>query len=427
MILKTRMTDHSRKNIAILKARHFSAADRITAGYIIGIAADETARLPEEEWKAAVNDMLHEKEASGARSSSTSVSLRQSVYEQLCQAQERVRKLGGRDTMSQVIDLILFMAARRIGADSTAMIDSLAVMEWNINARSARQPGYCIPVNLIANTILGKCPHIFVLTEFVQAGGWLDLKAILSETYDVYTSPYQPRQNGICIGIRRDSGITYLGGQARDFPDGPDFYEARVRINGEDVSVIGARIRIGSGSNPAEYQQRFAQFSRLIEHIKPLESVIVLGDFNNARILGDEDETDRKKIDEAYRGKDSRTHNYQKMRAAVTAETGGKLLLSTAEGDAASVGARWVYAPKEGRYRALPPKQDKTQKHKYDHIITNSHWQVKAEYNWDFLDFYGLEQFEKDNKIKAAYPDHAFLLAGITLSRQGGAASNPDE
>ena len=58
MILKMRMTDRSRKNIAIIKARNFSETDRITAGYIIGEAAEKTAQLSDEAWRAAVGEML---------------------------------------------------------------------------------------------------------------------------------------------------------------------------------------------------------------------------------------------------------------------------------------------------------------------------------------------------------------------------------
>lgn len=426
MILKMRMTDLSRKNIAIIKARQFSETDRITAGYIIGEAVEKTAQLSEEAWKTAVSDMLREKEPSAAKS--TSVSLRQSVYERLCELQERIRKLCGKEIhMSQVIDLVLSAAAGRSGADRIAA--PLKVMEWNINARTAR-PGYSVPVNLIANEVLKKEPDIFVLTEFVQAGGWLDLKAILSSEYELSVSPYQPHRNGICIGIRKGSGIACVGGRARTFCDGPDFHELVVRINGKPVSVIGTRIRIDWKKKHSkrfdeqllEQKERFQQFLRLVEYIAPLEEdVLVLGDFNNSRILGPEDEADEGKFQEAYQAKKavlSLAYNYQKMRAALTARTAGKLSLRTAEGCASSVGAFWD----ESIHQACPPRPNREQKHKYDHIITRSDLCVRAaEYDWDFLNFYGPEHFEagKGSKIRAGFPDHAILWAEIAPGQQG--------
>ncbi len=418
MILKMRMTDRSRKNIAIIKARNFSETDRITAGYIIGEAAEKTAQLSDEAWRAAVGEMLREKEPSGARSSSTSVSLRQAVYDQLCELQKRIGKLCGRTLhMSQVLDLVLSVAARR-GCSEEHTIGTLKVMEWNIGARTGR-PGYSVPVNLIVNQVLEQRPDIFVLTEFVQAGGWLDLKEILAREYDLSISPYQPHQNGICIGIRKDSGIACVRENAHTFDGGPDFHEVVVRINGKPVSVIGTRIRIGADSEKiAEQKQRFEQFLRLVEHIAPLENVLVLGDFNNSRILGDEHETDAKKIACAYEGKASLYHNFQKMQAALMEKTGGKFSLRTAEGPMPSVGAFW-----DGRNRkAIAPKPNEKLKNKYDHLIMNTDLDVQAvKYEWNFVESYGREKFEdgEDPDIRAGFPDHAILLAEIDLRRQG--------
>ena len=419
MILKMRMTDRSRKNIAIIKARNFSETDRITAGYIIGEAAEKTAQLSDEAWRAAVGEMLREKEPSGARSSSTSVSLRQAVYDQLCALQKRLGKLCGRELhMSHLIDLVLSAAARR-GCSEEHTIGTLKVMEWNIGARTGR-PGYSVPVNLIVNQVLEQRPDIFVLTEFVQAGGWLDLKEILAREYDLSISPYQPHQNGICIGIRKGSGICVSENEnARSDAGGPDFHEVVVRINGKPVSVIGTRIRIGADSRKiSEQKRRFEQFLRLVEHIAPLENVLVLGDFNNSRILGDEHETDAKKIACAYEGKASLYHNFQKMQAALMEKTGGKFSLRTAEGPMPSVGAFW-----DGRNRkASAPEPNEDQRHKYDHIITNADLGVQeVKYDWKFVKSYGREKFEDGEHpdIRAGFPDHAILLAEIDLRRQG--------
>ena len=293
-------------------------------------------------------------------------------------------------------------------------------MEWNINARSTYL-GYCMPINLIANQVLEKNPKIFVLTEFVHTCGWSDLKSILSEKYNIYVSPYR-RQNGICIGIRKDSGIKYKGDKTYNFTDGPDLYEVLVNVNGEDIHVIGTRIRIDWKKSHdedrairlAEQEKRAEQFLRLIEHIKHIKNVIVLGDFNNSRILEDENETNLEKIDNIYGDKDSIKYNYQKMCATIIEKTNKKFLLHTAEGNVSSVGARWC---KEKR-KALHPIENERQRHKYDHVICNSNWEVDVDYKWNFLEFYSDEQFDKGGKIKVGYPDHAILLAEIILSQK---------
>lgn len=425
MILKTRLTERSRENIERIKKQNFSAEDRITAGYIMGMAVEETAELPEEMWKEAANRLLDKGPARTSPGVSTSLSLRQSVYEQLCRAQERVGELCGREVyMSQVIDLVLVMAAESVCADCGPRVDSLAVMEWNINGRSGSAPlGHCIPVNLIANEVLEKNPDIFVLTEFVPTAGWLDLKAILSRQYELFTSPYRPRQNGICIGVRKRGDITCLGERTLDFPAGPDFHEVRVRVNGKELSVIGTRVQIDLKAadrrnddrvRHSEQMQRFEQFQRLSAYIATLDNVVVVGDFNNSRIRGDENETDTKRVGDIYRELDSLYYNYQKIRATVERDTAGRCSLCTAVDGLASVGAQWGRADKGKAYRALPPKEGRS---KYDHIIANAQWEVRAEYHWDFLDAYDEAQFEK-GKIRAGFPDHAVLLATVRFGTQ---------
>lgn len=423
MILKIKMKDDSRKNIEIIKSHFFSETDKITAGYIIGLAVERTTDISDCEWKTTVNDILYEKESS--KSISTSISLRQEIFEKINQIKEMLQELCSKSLyMSQVIDVILSIVANRM-CNSKVNTDSLIVSEWNINARSGFL-GYTIPVTLIANEIFEKNPHIFVLTEFVKTLGWLDLKSILEEKFYVYDSPFFLHQNGICIGVRKECGIEFLGTETRNtiFKSAlnmPDFYEVKVRINSQTISVIGTRIRIdcrkANSSNKkeriSEHRQRFEQYSNLVEYISQLDNVIVLGDFNNSRILSNENEIDEAIISNIYRGKDSIEHNFQKMRLFLQKKTDRKFSLYTAVGDRSSVGAYWDIAQK----RATPPHQNECFKNKYDHILTNFCLQ-KAEYNWDFLNFYNLAQFASDGKIAAGYPDHAILIAEIKLSKK---------
>lgn len=420
MILKIKMKDSSRKNIEIIKSHLFSETDKITAGYIIGLAVERTTDISDCEWKAAVEEIFYVKES--LKSISTSISLRQEIFDKINQIKEMLHELCAKSLYtSQVIDIILSIVANRMCKNSVNT-DSLIVSEWNINARSGLL-GCTIPVTLIASEIFKKNPHIFVLTEFVKTVGWLDLKSILEEKYHVYDSPFFLNQNGICIGLRKECGIEFLSSETKNSIfksclNTPDFYEVKVRINSKIISVIGIRIRIDYWKARSkdqkirilEQRQRFEQYNNLVEYISHLDNVIVLGDFNNSRILSNEYETDITIINNIYRETDSIEHNFQKMRLSLQKKTDRKFSLYTAAGDKSSVGASWDIAKK----KATPPRQDERLKNKYDHIITNFCLQ-NAEYDWNFLNFYNAEQFALDGRIVPGYPDHAIFVAEINL------------
>ena len=155
-------------------------------------------------------------------------------------------------------------------------------MEWNINDQSC-PCGYCMPVNLIANQILQKSPHIFVQTEFVETAGW------------------------------------------------PDFHAVKIRINSVDISVVGTRIQIGPKLTKSEFKCRFSEFCAFVNYLTTLletKNVIALGHFNNARILGNEGETNVEEIDKAYpeNGVElvQSRYNLQKARAYLLRNTGGE-------------------------------------------------------------------------------------------------------
>mgnify|MGYP000004794221 FL=1 len=418
MILKLKMKDGSRRNIEIIKSHFFDDSDKITAGYIIGLAVEKTSKITDGEWLDAINSVLYENGVSGK---STSVSLRQEIFERITKIKDKLQNLCGKSLyMSQVIDIILIVIANKLSSN-LLNLNSLTVMEWNINAGTGFA-NYVIPVNLIVNQVFEKEPHIFVFTEFVQSAGWIDLKTILEEKYHVFDSPYLLGQNGICIGIRKECGIEYLASESKTSVFGnhlnsPNFYEIKVKINSKVISVVGTRIRIDSRKacskndkeRISEQKQRFEQYVHLINYISQLENVIVLGDFNNSRILSDEMEINDDSINKIYLGKDSIEFNFQKMRAFVKEKTKEKFSLYTPGGNNSSIGAFWDSVTGKAASPILKPEG----KHKYDHLLTNF-IPEKLEYNWDFLKSYGnIKYFTAAGKINRGYPDHAMLLAVI--------------
>lgn len=421
MILKVWLTERSRESIARIKSIRFpDSGGGIRPGYIVGLAAEETAALSENIWRTAIANM-YPKERGEANSTSTSLSLRRPVYEQLCKAREIVGKLRGKDVpMSAVIELLLSMAANEI--ERMDAVHTLRVMEWNINGRSGYSPFY-MPVTLIADQILKRLPHIFVLTEFVPVAGWSDLKALLARNFEIYVSPYQRGQNGICIGLRKNCGITFLSEEGHSFPEGPDFHRIRVRVNGVIISIMGTRIQVDSKKlNEREFESRANQFRALADYLVSLpesEHIVALGDFNTARIRGTGDETTQEEIEAVYTNEKGEKllqtiYGYQKMKAELlerTKNTGRSLAVITPVGGLSSVGVRFQggsAAPLQYQY------------HKYDHVITSLEGAAEP-YDWTFLEHYSQEQFiqrQKSWEIKAGYPDHAILWAALELPQQ---------
>lgn len=424
MILKVRLTDQSRESIARIKSIRFpDSGGGIRAGYIVGLAVEETAALAENIWKAAIANMYQRARAEAA-STSTSLSLRQPVYEQLCKAREKVGKLSGKDVpISAVIELLLSMEANEL--ERMDAVHTLSVMEWNINGRSGYAPFY-MPVTLIANLLLKELPHIFVLTEFVPTAGWSDLKALLAGSFKVYASPYRRGQNGVCIGIRKNCGITFLSEEGHIFPKGPDFHRIKIRVDGVIISVVGTRIQIDSKkfekSPECEFQSRSDQFCALADYLVSLhesEHIVTLGDFNNACIRGTGNEITQEEIEVAYTNEKGERllqtiYGYQKMKAEMlerTKNTGRSLAFITPERESS-------YMVQIIGNKAKAPKNHC---HKYDHVITSL--KGTAKYDWDFLEVYRQEQFEWNEQkhkkeIKAGYPDHAVLWAELELPRQ---------
>ncbi len=423
MIIKIRLKEESRKNLETLKNHYFSPKDRITAGYIIGLATENISDISDEEVKCYFQDLIDRNYV--GESKPTSLSLRQGVYDRIEQMQKNIEKrLGKTIYLAHIIDLILANAVSKL--DTSLKDDTLSFLEWNVNARTGYE-NYIVPVTLIANEIIQKQPHIFVLTEFVCAAGWVDLKHILEKEYDIYESPYIPHQNGICIGIKKNVGIVYFGEtnqiiNTRNKNFTPDFYEIKVKINNKVVSIIGTRIKIDCKKANSkiekerhdEQKDRFKQFEQLLEYIISLDNVLLLGDFNNSRIIGDEEEIDTLKIYQYYENKDSIYYNFQKIRQHVYKKSSNKIHVHKPTGLMSSVGAFW-----NGK-TAMPPIENLAQIHKYDHIITN--FKVIDEsvvYEWDFLANYTFENFEyrgNNSIIKAGFPDHAMLVGKVRVN-----------
>lgn len=171
-------------------------------------------------------------------------------------------------------------------------IDTLKVLEWNINSRStgARIPDY------IPDEILRKNPDVAVLVEFKGEQNEKILRDRL-ENYNIYVSKSlklpgeneeneenEKNGNQILVALSKnvfpetisdddiDCGEKYDDNQ-------PNWIRIRTKINGESFDIIAIKVLVG-GKEREDLQSRKKQIDWLLEKYKDSSKCIVLGDFN---------------------------------------------------------------------------------------------------------------------------------------------------
>lgn len=427
MILKVRIGTRSREHIMALKQFWFHPEDRITAGYIIGLAVEGTARLSAEDWNDVMEHLPREKQEEESRS--TSLSLRQAVYDSVLARQQAFEKQFGKKLpLAKVLALILEAAAAAIPATPPER-KSLTLLSWNINGRTGRE-GYTVPVGLIACEIFKREPDLVVLEEFVKGVGWRDLTAILEERYTVCTSRYQPGKNGILIAASKKSGLVPAAppkeaGEALECgPDTscPDFLEQVFFLNGPGsphLRVIGTRITVG-GEPDADFQDRARQFQALWDYVKSTPGpTVIAGDFNTGVIRNETDQ------DYIYPPDLPRCHySYQHLWRTVEPQSApdGWRLLTPDRGD-----------PEHFSFVSQIRRPSKAQQPQFfyikeDHLIVSPGIaETRLQYSWDFVtkeNGYG-NLHAADPKSHLSLPDHAMLTADLSVPMTQGTSSCP--
>lgn len=262
----------------------------------------------------------------------------------------------------------------------------MKIYEWNIRgaANFSCTNSYCIP-RWTVNEVLKGNPDCIVLTEFVLSTGWDYLQNRLhAENYNWFTS-LTTGKNGILIAIKKNRHYDFS--QIFSFEDGtinnsevlnenlpPDFYEVRLKINMEDVSIIGIRVRKDIKHNKGDHYTK-DQLNVLDNYLMRLEhKVICIGDFN------------------AYWGSCWNTEKNSTL-----PHTSQKYKLYTPDFNNTD-GFSYVF-----------PNGKKVQ---LDHLITNINWKsIKCKYDWNFISAdNGYTQYDKDSPKKPkGLPDHAIL------------------
>lgn len=402
MILKLKMSESMSKNIEILKDLHFDKNDKITSGYIIGLIVDDLSI--ENIQPNNILELTTNKE-SQEKLKSTSISLRQEVYDKLVDIRSYINeKFNLKLYMAKVIDLLLEIAVKNI-EQTDAKKTNLKILNWNINGRTGHG-NYVVPVNLLVEEIFLRSPDIFVLTEFVKTLGWNDLKCILEEQYYIFTSPFKPKENGVLIGVKKSADILSANElnvwNNIENENCPNFLEKDLFVNGERIKVIGTRIKVNSQKRKTQeeydndFKDRKNQFDCLWNYIKTLNcKVIVAGDFNNG-IIGAETQKDY-----YYKNCSREYYSYQYLWRTV--EEWGNKLVTPGRGDKNS----FSYVCGDAKI-------------KEDHIVLSENFIVNnLKYDWDFISSkngYGNLKYDEDKSAVTGMPDHAMLIAEVSLN-----------
>ena len=164
-------------------------------------------------------------------------------------------------------------------------------MTWNINQRSGLRdkiPEFVI--DIIKNS------KVAIITEFRRPQNTIDTFEQKLNTHWLCFSPAANNRNEIMIAVKKefsksrplieDNSNVAQGGEL------PNLLQICMTINNKPIRIIGVRIRISDGSVD-DFSKRKLQLDNLMCIIREVGSkrLIVAGDFNNAGILGCEDES----------------------------------------------------------------------------------------------------------------------------------------
>lgn len=305
----------------------------------------------------------------------------------------------------------------------------MKLLVWNINQRSS---GIDIP-EFVSKEILKlnepedpqSYPDIVVLTEFLSAANANSekikkFKDSLSEKYYTFCNEKRDKErekaNGIFIAVKK--GFAEINGAPNEDlktdykeEDQPNFLQLDIVVEGKPISIIGTRIQIGGGVTRSAYIERRQQLISLVEHLVKLgnKNIIVAGDFNNAKIRGDE-AADYLTVRDNYRGKVTfDTYNYHIMKGIFA--TAG-LTVFTPPGEQYSYGFK---LDRDGK----PDNEC----FKEDHIVTKNLKVENSKYCHSFIENYKIDKewelrWNRRKKkheyvIVEAYPDHAILTADV--------------
>lgn len=307
--------------------------------------------------------------------------------------------------------------------------NKLKLMEWSLNLSSSRDKkvsDFVIPTIINGLDEERKPDVVFLMESVKENSKWQEQVKELKKYYNIFES-YNFKGNSIMIAVRNNIAVDGVVGKIPGvaFNNSPNFLHVIIKIHGVKYNLIGVRIKIGTRKskndlkadtlrkNEQDYKDRKKQFDIFNNYLSDIENAIVMGDFNNPRILGDEEADYNTNVEDIYWGnaewdgkkeiKLSRFYNYQMIRSCL--DEGFKLI--TPKGEQGSIGRI--------NKKVLKSYEDS----KLDHLIVSRDIRIlesKLVYEWKPIkDNLGKYKFNERGEVEKGYPDHAILYAEIDL------------
>lgn len=250
---------------------------------------------------------------------------------------------------------------------------TMKVSTWNINQRSGQ--GKQIP-EMIVHELAKQNSEIICLTEYVRADNHSLFCTKLQDMgykifEDVRTIDFG---NQILIAIKNDLVNDCQVITIDNDDNNPNFLHVRVTIKGQELNIIGVRIKVGGENIFQDFKHRKSQLDKLISNLPAIhENTIVLGDFNNGYFKQNDDI-------HSYQGKAREFYSYPLLKSKMN---------------------------KAGLTVHTPSEETSWKYCKLDHIFANI--PISNEnYSWEFLK-------NADYNSRVGFPDHAILSASISL------------
>jgi exonuclease III len=157
----------------------------------------------------------------------------------------------------------------------------MKILEWNVNCKC----GNCNKGGLKELSILFQEKpkyEIIILTEFYRLYDYKEFnEKFMNWGYETFITPEQNNRNDVFIAVSKELDLKPRI-EDIDRKDGmPDILAVTLKFGEKDLVVVGVRFY-------GDYQDMFNQFIKFLSCVNCCETIIIGGDFNNAKIHGDE-------------------------------------------------------------------------------------------------------------------------------------------
>lgn len=266
---------------------------------------------------------------------------------------------------------------------------NLNIIEWNINQRARKEN---IP-NFIFDELITRDADIVVLTEFDDTTNSEQfLNTFKNCGYNYVKTNNDLDQNQIAILVKNNIKINNSNSyKSKNNNAIPNMILVNCEFNNTVFSMLGVRIRIGTG-NKEDYESRKKQMSFILTESKKISNpLVMIGDFNNLRINTPIKPWNLSVLDNFLKKQNLKRHTPNNKHS-------------------------WGV-----KYNAYKHQLDGYISN--DHLVTSSSIRVKhIDYDWGFVE---RNKYQIDNKvdiynqkrilIPVGFPDHAILISNIII------------